>query len=306
MATNKILVIGCYGQVGSSFRRLFGATSNVFYGDREPREPQVLACDLADERSIKKVIDDVQPTVIINCAAYTAVDLAEKEETLASQINGHAVEVIAKASEKIGAILIHYSTDYVFDGSGDRPWQEDSKVNPVNAYGRSKLDGEVGVIKFCSRGYVFRTQWVYDNDGKNFLNTMLRLGAEKEELAVVGDQIGAPTSSDMIARYTLKSLTKISTGVMPAGIYHLVCSGEISWHGFAEAIFDAAREQKWPIKIKSLKKITTEQYPTPAARPLNSRLSLEKIQGALKEVLPSWQESLLEVLDQRRLRQERH
>lgn len=296
---NSILVIGCHGQVGSSFRSLFRKTGQVFYADMVAKAPGVLTCDLTSDQSIKETINNVKPSVIINCAAYTAVDLAEKEETLATAINAKAVETIAKEAEKLGAVLIHYSTDYVFDGSGEKSWTEDSKTSPINAYGRSKLAGELAATKNCSKAYVFRTQWVYDNEGKNFLNTMLRLAADRDELAVVGDQIGAPTSSDVIARYTLKSLTKITAGKMPAGIYNLVCRGEVSWHGFAEEIFKLAREHDVSLKVKSVKKITSADYPTPAKRPFNSRLSLKKLETVLEESLPSWDMELARLMDER-------
>ena len=299
MSTNKILVFGCHGQVGSSFRGLFRKTGNVFYADMVPKAPGVLPCDLTSDTSIKETINKVKPSVIINCAAYTAVDLAEKEKDLATKINGEAVEVIAKEAEKLGAILVHYSTDYVFNGNGSEAWHEDSPTDPINTYGHSKLLGERAALKHCSKAYVFRTQWVYDNEGKNFLNTMLRLASEKEELSVVGDQIGAPTSSDVIARYTLKALTKITAGKMPAGIYNLVCRGEVSWHGFAEEIFKLAREHQISIKIKSVKKIKSADYPTPAKRPFNSRLSLKKLETALDESLPSWDLELARLMDER-------
>lgn len=296
---NKVLVIGCYGQVGSSFRSLFRKTGQVFYADMVAKAPDVLTCDLTSDQSIKETINKVKPTVIINCAAYTAVDLAEKEEALATIINGHAVGVIAKEAQALGAVLIHYSTDYVFDGTGEAHWSEDSKTSPVNAYGRSKLAGELTATKNCSKAYVFRTQWVYDNDGKNFLNTMLRLGADRDELSVVGDQIGAPTSSDVITRYTLKALAKITAGKMPPGIYNLVCRGEVSWHGFAEKIFQLGREFGHDLKVKSVKKITSADYPTPAKRPLNSRLSLKKLEEALGEPLPAWDLELARIIDAR-------
>lgn len=297
--TNKILIIGCYGQVGSSFRRLFRQTGNVAYADMTPRAPGVLACDLSNPKSITDTLQAVKPSVIINCAAYTAVDQAEKEEELATKINAHAVEVMAREAQKLNAVLVHYSTDYVFDGTGQEPWTEESKTNPVNAYGRSKLAGELAALKHCSKAYVFRTQWVYDNEGKNFLNTMLRLAAEREELSVVGDQIGAPTSSDVIARYTLKALGIITTGKMAPGIYNLVCRGEASWHQFADAIFKLAREHQQPLTIKTLKQITSDQYPTPAARPKNSRLNLKKLESALTEPLPSWDYELARVMEER-------
>jgi len=299
MAHNKILVIGSTGQVGRSFKKLFGETRSVFFADLSPKDTQDLSCDLTNDDSIKDLVGKVKPTVIINCAAYTAVDQAEKEESLATLINGHAVETLAKEAAKCGAILIHYSTDYVFDGTGEEPWTEDSMTNPVNAYGRSKLAGELAVIKLCSKGYVFRTQWVYNHDGKNFLNTMLRLGSEKEELSVVGDQVGAPTSSDVIARYTLKALTKITSGSMPKGIYNLVCRGEISWHGFAVEIFKIAQLNGFDLKVKRVNKILSQDYPTLARRPKNSRLNVQKLEAILGEKIPAWNDALLDVIEER-------
>jgi dTDP-4-dehydrorhamnose reductase len=302
----KILVIGCYGQVGNSFRSLFRQTGQVFYADMVAKAPGILTCDLTSDESIKNTINQVKPTVIINCAAYTAVDSAEKEEPLATKINAHAVGVMAKEAEALGATLIHYSTDYVFDGSGERPWDEDSKPNPISAYGRSKLAGELAARQHCSKAYVFRTQWVYDNDGKNFLNTMLRLGAERAELSVVGDQIGAPTSSDVIARYTLKALAKIKNAQMQPGIYNLACRGEVSWHDFAEEIFRLTRTSGLNLKVTSVKKIETSDYPTPAKRPINSRLSLKKLEEALGEPLPPWDMELARLMDVRVVRDELH
>ena len=298
MSKHKILVIGASGQVGSAFRQLFGGTKSVVFADKPGAGIDgVRPCDLTDSGSIDALISDVKPTVIINCAAYTAVDLAEKETDLAMTINGEAVAVMARSADKINAILIHYSTDYVFDGSGERPWLETDQVNPVNAYGRTKLAGEKAAVEHCRRGYVLRTQWVYDNAGKNFLNTMLRLGAEREELAVVGDQIGAPTTADVIARYTLKALTRIDQGQMKPGIYHLVCRGEVSWHGFAEKIFELARRRHRNLKVRVVKKIDTASYPTPAVRPKNSRLSLAKFEAAIGESMPDWMESLEQLMD---------
>ena len=288
-----ILVIGASGQVGKAFRTIFGNTGSVIFTERTPKDASTKALDIGNADAIKRMIEDLRPTVVINCAAYTAVDLAEKERDAAISINGHAVEAIAKACDAVGAKLIHYSTDYVFDGSGERPWQPNDQTNPVNSYGASKLAGENAVLKYCPRGgYVFRTQWVYDRTGKNFLTTMLRLGAEREELGVVGDQIGAPTSAEVIARYTLKALTKIKTDKMKPGIYHLVCRGEISWHGFAEEIFRQAKERGIELKVRNVKKIETKNFPTPAVRPKNSRLSVDSFEAAIGEKLPVWNEAL--------------
>jgi dTDP-4-dehydrorhamnose reductase len=301
MTVDKILVIGTSGQVGRSICIQLGTRPNVIYADRSSSDPRVKSCNLADTQAVYELILSERPKIIINCAAYTAVDLAEKEFDVAMKINGLAVEALAKAAHEISAVLIHYSTDYVFDGSGCLPWKEADKTSPVNAYGRTKLFGDEAVIKHCPKfGYVFRTQWVYDNEGKNFLNTMLRFGAEREDMSVVGDQIGAPTTSLVIADYTLKALSKILAGNMPAGIYNLVCRGEVSWHGFAEAIFKNARERGLPLKIVNLKKIESKDFPTPAARPKNSRLNVDKLERVLGENLPTWDGALLHLMSLRK------
>lgn len=293
-----ILVIGANGQVGKAFKTLLGKTGSVVFTERTPKDPQTKALDLSNATEVSRLIESLRPTIVINCAAYTAVDLAEKERDAAMAINGHAVEVIAKACQSVGAKLIHYSTDYVFDGHGDKAWLPNDQTNPVNTYGASKLAGEQAVVKFCpDGGYVFRTQWVYDRTSKNFLTTMLRLGADRDELGVVGDQIGAPTSAEVIARYTMKALTKIKTDKMKPGIYHLVCRGEVSWHGFAEEIFRQARAHGINLKVRNVKKIESKDFPTPAVRPKNSRLSVESFEAAIGEKLPEWKESLEAVWD---------
>ena len=301
MTVDKILVIGTSGQVGRSICGQLGTRPNVVYADHNASASNVKACDLADTTALSALILSERPKIIINCAAYTAVDLAEKEFDLAMKINGLAVEALAKAAHEISAVLIHYSTDYVFDGTGSLAWKESDKTSPVNAYGRTKLFGDEAVTKHCpNSGYVFRTQWVYDNDGKNFLNTMLRFGAEREDMSVVGDQIGAPTTSLVIAEFTLKALVKIAAGQMPAGIYNLVCRGEVSWHGFAEEIFKTARERGLPLKIRNLKKIESKDFPTPAARPKNSRLNLDKLERVLGENLPTWDAALTHLMSLRK------
>jgi dTDP-4-dehydrorhamnose reductase len=301
MSLDKILVLGTSGQVGRAICGQLGSRANVILADHTPSDATTIACDLADLKALHALIVSEQPKIIINCAAYTAVDLAEKETDLAMKINGLAVETIAKAANSIGSTLVHYSTDYVFDGTGKHRWQESDKTSPVNAYGRTKLYGDEAVEKYCPRGgYVFRTQWVYDNEGKNFLNTMLRFAAEREDMAVVGDQIGAPTPAAVIAQYTLKALATIGAGKMAPGIYNLVCRGEVSWHGFAEEIFRTARHLGAELKIRNLKNIASSDFPTPAARPKNSRLSLDKLELALGEQMPSWDHALQNILSRRK------
>lgn len=292
----KILVFGAAGQVGQSIYNRLKDEKNVVFSERNADAPMIRVCDLVEATGVESLIAEVHPDVIINCAAYTAVDQAEKEMDIAMAVNGTALGVIAKAAEKIHATLIHYSTDYVYDGMGTSPHREDERPNPVNAYGASKLAGENAALEHCSKAYIFRTQWVYNQGGKNFVNTMLRLGRERDELSVVGDQIGAPTSSDVIADYTILALEKIGTPALPPGIYHLACRGEISWHDFAEEIFRIARERGDDLKVKQIKKIATKDFPTPAKRPLNSRLALGKLEEALQRPLPDWKDALRRVM----------
>lgn len=293
---SRILVIGTYGQVGGSFHKLLAGKKNVIFTDMAPQTADIKKLDVTDFHAIKSLIEEIQPQVIINCVAYTAVDQSEKDCDVAMKINSESVKIMAEAAQKSGSVFIHYSTDYVFDGSGTRPWLESDKSSPLNIYGISKLAGENATLHCATKGYVFRTQWVYDKTGKNFVNTMLRLGAERQELSIVGDQIGAPTSSDVIAVYTIKALEKILAGKMDPGIYHLTCRGEVSWHGFAEEIFRLAREHGQKLQITSVKKIETKDFPTPAPRPKNSRLSLLKFESAIGEHLPPWQVALQNVM----------
>ncbi|MCX6124187.1 MAG: dTDP-4-dehydrorhamnose reductase [Proteobacteria bacterium] len=295
---SKILVLGAAGQVGRSIWSLTSQWKNIYFSERAPKapSPSIIACDLSSPEALRSLIFDVKPHIIINCAAYTAVDSAEKEPILAFAMNETAVAIMAKAAQILGSILIHYSTDYVFDGKGTRPYLESDPTAPVNVYGASKLAGEDAALKYCQQTYILRTQWVYSKTGKNFVNTMLRLGAEREELSVVDDQIGAPTSSDVIARFTLQALDKIISDKMHPGIYNLACRGEVSWHRFAEEIFSLARLRGEPLKVKSIKKISSEDYPTPAKRPLSSRLSLQKIEHVLEATLPTWNQALSEAL----------
>ncbi len=292
---SKILVIGTYGQVGGSFYKLLHTWPNVTFTDISPRSADVVTLDITDFKGLDHLIKSIHPKFIVNCVAYTAVDQAETNADIATMVNAEAVAALARSAREVDAILIHYSTDYVFDGQGTTPWQETDPPSPINAYGRSKLAGEQAILSHLEKGYVFRTQWVYDKTGKNFLNTMLRLGAERPDLAVVGDQIGSPTSSDVIATYTLKAIEKIESGSMPPGIYHLSCHGEISWFDFAQEIFRLARINGLKLAVQNLKKISTADYPTPAVRPKNSRLNVSKLEKALGERLPDWKDALLKV-----------
>ncbi len=271
----KILLIGRNGQVGWELQRSLAPFGEVIALDRH-------ALDLAKPDSIRDAIRSVQPNVIVNAAAYTAVDKAETEVELAMTINSVAPGVMAEEAKKTGALLVHYSTDYVFDGSKPTPYLEDDLPNPLNAYGRSKLAGEQAIGSSGCRHLIFRTSWVYGLRGNNFLHTVLRLAKERDKLSMVADQTGAPTWSRMIAEATALALH----GNTPTGLYHMTSDGQTSWHGFAKAILDA---EDWTGRLTP---IPAKDYPLPAQRPANSTLSNEKLATVFGLALPEWRQAL--------------
>ena len=286
----QILVIGKSGQLAQAFQPLL---PDATFLDRSQ-------LDLSQPEKIGAIIGIYQPQIVINCAAYTAVDKAEEERELAMRVNGAAPQALAKACKNYGAKLVHYSTDYVFDGSGETPWREQDATRPINAYGASKRAGEEGIIAEGGEYFIFRTSWVYDAQGKNFLNTMLRLGAEREALNVVSDQMGAPSYAGHLAQATLQALEAAATQAQfPSGIYHMCNSGETSWHGFAARIFDVARKAGLPVVLSQLNPIASSEYPTPAARPHNSRLDCTKLATRLGVRLPDWQEGLTACMEEK-------
>ena len=246
--------------------------------------------DFTQPETVLAALEKYRPEIILNTAAYTAVDKAESEELAALQVNGLTPGVIAEWAAKHDALLVHYSTDYVFDGSGGNARNEAAPTAPLSAYGRTKLMGEREIAKAGGRYFIFRLCWVYDEDGKNFLNTMLRLGADREQLSVVADQIGAPTYAGDIAEATLQAMAKPDA---PSGIYHFCNSGETSWHGFALAIFEEAAARGQAVKVQEVKAIATADYPTPAKRPLNSRLDCRKFREVFGWAqIPDWRSAL--------------
>jgi len=291
----KILLTGASGQVGGRLRPLLAAAGEVLAPDRE-------SLDLSLPDQLRVFVREAKPALIVNPGAYTAVDQAEDEEALATRVNGTTVGVLAEEAARLGAALIHFSTDYVFDGKGARPYREDDPTAPIGAYGRSKLAGENAVLASGAAALILRTSWVYDAEGKNFLNTMLRLGAERDEFGVVADQIGAPTSADVIARTVMGILRQADgdpAGLLrrKGGLLHLTCGGETSWHGFAEAIFAGARARGAALKVGSVRAITTADYKTKAQRPANSRLDLGRLTERFGLRPPAWQDALGAVLD---------
>ena len=282
-----ILVTGVNGQVGYELARTLQGLGTIVAVDRS-------TLDLSNPDQIRAVVRNVRPTLIVNPAAYTAVDKAEQEVDLVMRINGEAPGVLAEEAKKLGAALIHYSTDYVFDGTKNAPYVEDDSTNPQNVYGKSKLAGEQVIAESGCAHLILRTSWVYGTRGKNFLLTMLKLGAERPELRVVADQIGAPTWSNTIATSTshiiAQGLAAKSTDWWRerSGVYHLTAAGETSWHGFAQAIFEIAMGEKGPRVVP----IGTSDYPVPAKRPANSRMSHRELAETFGLSMPDWRDAL--------------
>ncbi|TXL66339.1 dTDP-4-dehydrorhamnose reductase [Zeimonas arvi] len=293
----KILLTGATGQVGWELARSLQPLGEVVACDRR-------RADLSAPASLAALVESVAPQVIVNAAAYTAVDRAEQGPELADTINGAAPAALAAAARRAGALFVHYSTDYVFDGSGDAPRREDAPVAPINAYGRSKLAGEQAIARAGSDWLVLRTSWVYASRGSNFVKTMLRLGAEHESLKVVADQVGAPTSARLIADATAhivrQALAERAQGRFAPGVLHLCAAGETSWHGFAQEIFDGWRALAGTdsLKVRELAPISSAEYPTPAARPLNSRLDCSRLRERFGILPTHWREGLRLVLEE--------
>jgi len=279
----RILILGGNGQVGFELQRSFAPFGEV----RAPGRNEVDASDLD---AVAAFIESYQPGLILNAAAWTAVDKAQEEREGAMRLNAELPSLLAQKASALGATLVHYSSDYVYPGDGDQAWREDSPTAPLSVYGESKLAGDEAVLASDCRHLVFRTSWVYAARGNNFMKTMLKLGRERDSLNIVNDQIGAPTPARLIAQLTCEALRQ----QIASGLYHLAPQGTTSWHGFAQSIFRQAIEQGETLAIdpQTLGGIPTAEYPTPATRPLNSRLALEKLESALGIVLPDWQSQL--------------
>ncbi|MGR8930502.1 MAG: dTDP-4-dehydrorhamnose reductase [Gammaproteobacteria bacterium] len=283
----KILLLGKNGQVGWELQRSLAPLGELVALDRHSAKH---CGDLCDLEGIAKTVNDVKPNFIVNAAAYTAVDKAESDIESAELINVKAPAVLARVAHASNAWLVHYSTDYVFDGTGDNAWQETDNVNPLSTYGRTKLEGERAIQVADCRHLIFRTSWVYAARGNNFAKTMLRLAQERAQLSVINDQIGAPTAAELIADVTAHAIRVAKHRDDVSGTYHLVAAGETSWFEYASYVFDFARRESVLLKLEpgGLQPITTAQYPTPARRPLNSRLCTEKLQSTFDLTLPGW------------------
>lgn len=280
----KILLLGQHGQVSRELQRSLNGTDELTVLNREQ-------LDLAKPELIRQQVQRLQPELIINAAAHTAVDRAESEPELAFAINASAPGILAEAAAELNVPLIHYSTDYVFDGRQPTPYRERDSTNPLSAYGRSKLAGEQAIQAVGGQHLILRTSWVYSRYGSNFLLTMQRLLQERATLSVVADQIGAPTWAGTIAQATCQMIEQLRSGQTDAwGLYHLTAQGHTSWYGFASAIAEHLAGQGKP--VATLKPIASSDYPTAAHRPLNSRLDCSRLQHAWQLQLPTWQAAL--------------
>lgn len=291
----RVLLLGGSGQVGAALAEPLAGAGELF-------APDSGELDLTDAEGLRRAVRALQPALIVNAAAYTAVDRAEDEPDRAAAINAHAPAVLAQEARSAGAALIHYSTDYVFDGQKGSPYSEDDRVHPLNVYGRTKLEGDRGIMAVGGAYWIFRTSWIYGLTGHNFLRTMVRLLGERQEVGVVGDQHGAPSWAVAIARATLELVDRAGSdpvGFVGArsGLYHMSCGGETSWYGFARAIRDRLA-QRGVLPLACLRELTTAEYPTRARRPAYTVLDNARLHRRLGVRLPSWEAALDEAFAQ--------
>ncbi|MBS0442427.1 MAG: dTDP-4-dehydrorhamnose reductase [Proteobacteria bacterium] len=296
----KILLLGKNGQVGWELQRSLAPLGEVVALDFD--SPGPLTADFSKPESLAATVRAVAPDVIVNAAAHTAVDKAESEPELARALNATSPAVLAREAAARGAWLLHYSTDYVFDGSGSTPRDEDAPTGPLNVYGQTKLEGEEAIRASGCRHLILRTSWVYGARGGNFARTMLKLAHEREALKVIADQIGAPTGADLLADLSAHMIRAARADASLAGSYHAVAAGETSWHGYASHVIAFARAAGVPLKVAegAIEAVPTSAFPTPARRPLNSRLSTARLRERFGLVLPDWragvERMLIEVL----------
>jgi dTDP-4-dehydrorhamnose reductase len=289
----KILLLGKNGQVGWELQRSLAPLGDVLALDRHSTD---YCGDLSNPEQLAQTVLAYKPDFIVNAAAHTAVDKAESEPGLAKVLNTDAPATLAKAAEQVGAWLVHYSTDYVFDGSGNHARQEGEGTGPLSVYGQTKLDGEKAIVASGCKYLIFRTSWVYAARGGNFAKTILRLSQEREMLTVINDQYGAPTGADLIADVTAHAMRRVlnTQNISLGGVYHLVASGETTWHGYATHVINKAKAIKPELgwKVVDISPVPTSAFPTPAVRPINSRLCTHKLQQNFGLVLPPWQQGV--------------
>jgi dTDP-4-dehydrorhamnose reductase len=293
----KILLFGRNGQIGSELARSLSLMGDLVLLSREGDGG--LVGDLTDLDGIRSTIGVVKPDVIVNAAAYTAVDKAESEQELAYLVNVEAPADMAKQACQCNALFVNYSTDYVFDGSGSKPWYEDDRAVPLNIYGKTKLEGEKAVIKSGCRCLVFRTSWVYSHLGRNFIQNILNIASERKNIQVVDDQIGSPTGADLIADITTHAIRETRKNENLTGIYHLVASDSVSWCEYARYVISRAidGDMKLVASPESVKSVSSDYFKTAATRPQNSRMNTDKIRKAFNLIIPSWKDGVSRAVD---------
>lgn len=292
----KILLFGKDGQVGWELQRALAPLGELVALDRRGRNG--LCGDLSDLEGLRRTVAEVKPQVVVNAAAYTAVDRAESEPQQARAINALAPAELSLAAREQNALMVHYSTDYVFDGAGERPWREDDVAAPLNVYGRTKWEGEQAVRDAGPDHLILRTQWVYAARGRNFPATMLRLAGERDRLEVVDDQFGAPTGAELIADVSTHAIRATLSNPDLAGTYHLAASGVTTWHGYARFLIQVARETGQAVRVadEAILPVGSDAFPAPAKRPHNSRLALDRIESAFGLQMPDWRAGVARTL----------
>ena len=293
----RLLLFGKGGQLGWELQRSLAPLGELTALDFDSTD---FHADFSRPAALADTVRALRPDVIVNAAAHTAVDKAESEPELAAALNAHAPRVLAAEAARLGAWLLHYSTDYVFDGSGSQPRDEDAAIGPLSVYGRTKLEGEEHIRASGCKHLILRTSWVYAARGGNFARTMLKLAAEREALSVIDDQNGAPTGADLLADITAHALRAVLRQPQLEGTYHVAAAGETSWHGYARFVIDWARQHGLPVKVASdaIQAVPTSSYPTPARRPLNSRLATHKLRRTFELTLPDWQAGVERMLNE--------
>jgi len=299
----KVLLLGCGGQVGWELQRALaplGTLTALDFNTSGEINGLPLRADFSRPEALRPLVRALAPDIIVNAAAHTAVDKAESEPELARTLNATAPGVLAEEAAARGALLVHYSTDYVFDGSGCAPRDEDAITGPLSVYGQTKLEGEQAIRQSGAQHLILRTSWVYAARGGNFAKTMLRLARERERLTVIDDQFGAPTGADLLADVTAHAIRSALHRAETSGLYHLVAGGETSWHGYARFVIDFARQAGIDIKVaqEAIQAVPTSAFPTPARRPHNSRLDTRKLQSAFGLSLPPWQQGVNRMLNE--------
>ena len=291
----KLLLLGKGGQVGWELQRSLAPLGELTALDFDSTD---FHADFSHPDRLAETVLKVRPDVVVNAAAHTAVDKAESEPDFARKLNATSPGVVAEAAQQIGALMVHYSTDYVFDGSGSTPWEEGDATGPLSVYGRTKLEGEQLVAQHCARHLIFRTSWVYAARGGNFAKTMLRLAKERERLTVIDDQFGAPTGAELLADVTAHAIRATLADPAKTGLYHVVAGGETSWHGYARYVLEQAVQAGVALKASpdTVDAVPTSAFPTPAVRPGNSRLNTRKLQATFGLTLPHWQTGVARML----------